>query len=92
MVDSRPETKVVSRDDGSFHIETLYKKYDVEFVGPGGVMGHCPPVGEVIFRLDVTHADYQDLHLWIREHLAETPPNHDGPFVMRDVHLTPRIK
>jgi len=89
-VASRRETMVVSGDDGRFHVEQLYKKYAIEFVDPGGVMGYCPPLGEIIFRLDVAHPDYQDLHLWIREHLAETPSDYDGPFVMRDVHLIPR--
>ena len=87
---SRPETMVVSGNDGRFHVEQLYKKYAIEFIDPGGVMGYCPALGEIIFRLDVAHPDYQDLHSWIREHLAETPANYDGPFVMRDVHLIPR--
>ncbi len=88
-VASRPETMSVSGDDGQFHVEQLYKKYAIEFIDPGGVMGYCPPLGEIIFRLDVAHPGYQDLHLWIREHLAETTANHDGPFVMRDVRLNP---
>lgn len=87
---SRPDTMVVTGDDGRFHVEQLYKKYAIEFIDPGGVMGYCPPLGEIIFRLDVAHPGYQDLHLWIREHLAETPANYDGPFVMRDVQLIPR--
>jgi len=89
-VASRPETMAVSGGDGRFHVEQLYKKYAIEFIDPGGVMGYCPPVGDIVFRLDVTHPAYQDLQLWIREHLTESPANYDGPFVMRDIHLIPR--
>lgn len=89
-VASRPDTLVVSGDDGSFHVEQLYKKYAIEFIDPGGVTGYCPPLGVIISRLDVVHPDYQDLHLWIMDHLAETPTDYDGPFVMRDAQLIPR--
>lgn len=89
-VASRPETLAVSGEDGRFHVEQLYKKYAIQFIDPGGVIGYCPPLGEIVFRLDVTHPACQDLQLWIREHLAESPANYDGPFVMRDVRLIPR--
>lgn len=92
MIDGRSETTVVSGDDGGFHIEELSKNYVIEFIDPGGVMGYCPPLGDILFRLEVAHPDYRDLHLWMREHLSEAPPNHDGPFVLRDVQLIPRDK
>ena len=89
-VASRPETLAVSGKDGHFHVEQLRQQYAIEFVDPGGVTGYCPPLGKIVFRLDIAHPEYQDSHLWIREHLAETPANYDGPFVMRDVLLIPK--
>ena len=92
MIDDRPETKDLTDAGGRFHIEAAHRKYVAQFVSPGGVEGYFPPAGHICGELSVQHPAYQDLRVWIREHLDWTPSNtnFDGPLVMRDLLLIPK--
>ena len=96
-VDDRPETNTFTGADGVFHISELRKKYWIEFMEPGGVLGYCPPVGDVYWQICVSHPAYKDFNQRIDDQmdLARSPTN-PGPYnkkipliVLRPISLRP---
>ncbi|HEY5913916.1 MAG TPA: hypothetical protein VJA21_25280 [Verrucomicrobiae bacterium] len=90
-VDDRVETQARTAPDGSFHVREQRKKYFMEFIEPGGVMGYCPPAGDILWRLTVTHPDYKAFEENIyRQADVATSANFKGPFLLRDIKLDPK--
>jgi hypothetical protein len=55
-------------------------------------MGYCPPVGDILWHVSVSHPDYSEFDVGLREHadVARSSTNYDGPYVLRDICLTPK--
>jgi len=90
MVDSRPETLTRTAADGTFHIPESRKTYHMEFIEPGGVMGYCPAVGDILWSLSAALRGYAEFKVGVREQADWSATNYNGPFVLRDISLTRR--
>lgn len=91
MVDHRPQTLARTAADGTFHIPESRKTYHMEFIDPGGVMGCCPPAGDILWILSASLPGYDEFEVGVSEQADwSSTTNHNGPFVLRDICLMRR--
>ncbi len=93
-VDGRRPSQSQTAQNGEYHVSEIRKKYVLEMISPGGIEGYCPPAGHIVWGVHVEHPAYQDEIVSVLRWLdaSRSSTNHDGPYVLRDVLLTPRTK
>ncbi|HTB82671.1 MAG TPA: hypothetical protein VK742_03375 [Candidatus Sulfotelmatobacter sp.] len=92
QIHGRPKTYVYSNAKGEFLVREVRKFYLMSFITGQNVF-YFPPVPVRSYLFDVSHPDYETLHLFgLKECVGWAKPgtNESSQLVVRDILLAPR--